>query len=79
MSLSVDVSMQNDRTETANMGFPYAPSGERTNLTIAPTVSYSFSSQIKGGLTGRWQDTNDKIQGRKTYTRELRIYVDIRF
>ncbi len=79
MSIAVDVSKQDDRTEQAKFGFPYGPSSERSNLTITPTISYSFSSQIKGGLSGRWQDTNDKSQGRKTYTRELRIYVDIRF
>ncbi|UCD18422.1 MAG: cell surface protein SprA, partial [Candidatus Zixiibacteriota bacterium] len=81
MSVSVDVSMRKEKSES----FPTTGEGtktlmsDRSDVMITPSVSYSFSSQIRGGLSGRWQDTNDVKQQRKSHVRELRIWVDIRF
>lgn len=79
MSMSVDVSTRSQKTEESTGNSPMNSMGERSDLMISPSISYSFSSQIKGGLTGRWQDTNDKQRKRKSHVRELRIWVDIRF
>ena len=81
MSLSLDVSLQKEQSDN----FPTSSEGvstklsDRSVLLITPTISYSFSSQIRGGLSGRWQDTNDRLQSRNSHVRELRIWVDIRF
>jgi len=79
MSISLDISTQNQKTETAQGNGPMISSGERSDMMITTSMSYSFSTQIKGGLSGRWQDTDDKKTKRKSHTRELRIWVDIRF
>ncbi|MEW6014273.1 MAG: cell surface protein SprA [Candidatus Zixiibacteriota bacterium] len=79
MSLAVDVTMRKQKTESANGENPLASSGERSDLMVTPNISYSFSSQIRGGLSARWQDTNDVALQRKSHIRELRIWVDIRF
>ncbi|RKX17448.1 MAG: hypothetical protein DRP51_10825, partial [Candidatus Zixiibacteriota bacterium] len=57
----------------------YSSLGDETNFVVTPTISYSFSSQINGGLTGKWQTTNNVAQNRKSNVRELRIWVEIRF
>jgi len=79
MSISVDVSTRSTKDEMAQGDGPLNSTGERSDLMITTSMSYSFSSQIKGGLSGRWQDTDDKKTKRKSHTRELRIWVDIRF
>lgn len=79
MSMSVDVSMRKQKTEQSTGSGPILSQGERSDFMVTPTISYSFSSQIKGGLTARWQDTNDMQTRRKSHVRELRIWVDIRF
>lgn len=79
MSISLDVSLRSQKTETSTGGGPMISSGERSDMLITTSMSYSFSTQIKGGLSGRWQDTDDKKTKRKSHTRELRIWVDIRF
>jgi len=79
MSFAISITKRNQ----INEGFDYItnlPSKrERNDLMISPSISYSFSSQIKGGLTGRWQDTEDKSLSKISHVRELRIWVDIRF
>jgi hypothetical protein len=76
MSMSLDVSLRKNKGETSGSN---SSTSESTVFIVTPSVNYSFSSQIKGGLTGRWQDTNDMKLRRKSHVRELRIWVDIRF
>jgi len=78
-TISVEVAMRNQKTESATGSAPLASTGERSDFSVSPTISYSFSSQIKGGLTARWQDGNDVSLKRKSHARELRMWVDIRF
>jgi hypothetical protein len=78
-TISADVTLRKQKTENASGTSPYVSAGERSDLTITPTISYSFSTQIRGGLSGRWQDTDDKTQKRTSHTRELKIWVDIKF
>jgi hypothetical protein len=82
LTFSTNISYRTQKTESAAKEGGYAITGDETNLTISPTVSYTFSSQIKGGLTAKWQDTDSVRSGSgsiKSHTRELRIWVDIRF
>ncbi len=79
MSISVDVNFRRQKLESAVEDNPLASSGERTDFSVIPNISYTFSSQIRGGIAGRWQDTNDIAQQTKTHAREVRIWVDINF
>jgi hypothetical protein len=52
---------------------------KKSNFQVSPVISYEFSRQIKGGLRGRWEDSNDQTNNRKSHTRELQIWAEIRF
>ena len=79
MAIAVEIAVQKQNREEQQEDLPMNSLGDNTNLTITPTISYSFSSQIRGGITGRWQDTNNNEIKRKSHVRELRIWVDIQF
>jgi len=79
LSLSTDISFRKQKKESAAKEGGYSSLGDETNFVVTPTISYSFSSQINGGLTGKWQTTNNVAQNRKSNVRELRIWVEIRF
>ncbi len=90
MSIQCDVSIRKQKSESANpntgtggestsSGTTFTTTGERSDLVVSPIISYSFSQQIKGGITGKWQTSKDIVSKKTTQTRELRIWVDIRF
>ena len=79
LSLSTDISFRKQKKESAAKEGGYSSLGDETNFVVTPTISYSFSSQINGGLSGKWQTTNNVAQNRKSHVRELRIWVEIRF
>jgi len=79
MAISIEVSVRQQNREEATGGAELVSKGENQDFMVTPTISYNFSSQIKGGISGRWQDTNNKQQNRKSHVRELRVWVDIRF
>jgi hypothetical protein len=79
MSLSTDIAIRKQKTENALGDNPFTSTGEKTDFVVSPVISYSFSSQIKGGLTAKWQTTNDVAMKRKSNVRELQFWVDIRF
>ena len=67
------------KSETGKLGQPSFVSSDKADMSIVPTISYSFSRQMKGGLSGRWQDTSDAITNRNSHVRQLQIWVEIRF
>jgi cell surface protein SprA len=79
LSLSTDISMRKQITENALADGPFGKTDERNDLAITPVISYSFSNQIKGGLSAKWQTSNNLQTKKKSNTRELRIWVEIRF
>ncbi len=79
VSISVDISKRQQKPQSAMGDAPLISEGVRSDFMVTPNISYTFSSQIRGGLSARWQDTNDYSQQRKTHARELRIWVDINF
>jgi len=79
MSISLDVTIRTQKNEEATGGDDLISKGDNRDFMLTPTISYNFSSQIKGGISGRWQDTNNKQQNLTSHVRELRIWVDIRF
>jgi hypothetical protein len=79
MSIALDVTIRKQKREEATGTGPMNTKSDRSDLMITPNISYAFSSQIKGGLSARWNDTNDLQLKRKSHVRELRIWVEIRF
>ena len=79
VDLRLTVKFNASKTETSNNGGPFAPTVDKSDFTFSPVISYTFSRQIKGGLTLRWQDTNDNYKNRKTHTREVQLWTEITF
>ncbi len=81
LNITLDVSLRrsHDEVAKASNNLVFETSGERTNLTISPTASYSFSSTVKGGLSARWQDDSDKQRRETRHTRELGFWVELQF
>jgi len=79
MNISLRVTMRTTRDEQARGDAPLNSPGSRSELQIVPGIDYNFSSQIRGGLSGQWTDTNDRQSKSKSHTRMLRIWVEIRF
>jgi hypothetical protein len=79
VNLQVDVRSASSKTETSNNRGPRAVFEDKSDLTVSPTISYSFSQQIQGGLTGIWQDSNDNYLSKKSHVRQLQIWAEIRF
>ncbi len=80
LTLDLDVSKRNTRTENQSPNYTNEDktTSDRSELTIQPSASYNFSTNIKGGLTARWTDTNDARVGNR-HVRELQFWVEIRF
>ena len=78
MSIDVNVKKSSDFKEKSEKGEPWRTFTEASVFSVSPRISYGFSQQIRGGLTGRWQDTNDKFN-KKTHIRELQIWTEINF
>jgi cell surface protein SprA len=49
----------------------------KTELMISPNITYEFSPQIKGGISGIWQDISDKKTS--NHVRMLQIFAEVRF
>jgi len=79
LSLSVNVTRTSQKTKSSVGGQPFNVTGNNNRLSISSNVSYRFSSQVSGGLKAGWIDSNDKKTRRKTHTRELGIWIEIRF
>ncbi|MFH1700303.1 MAG: cell surface protein SprA [Candidatus Zixiibacteriota bacterium] len=81
LSLSLDVSYKKNKSESAKEtgGYKFNLTEDITNLAISPQASYSFSTTVKGGLRARWQDSSNARNRTKTHTRELGIWVEMRF
>lgn len=79
MSLNLDVSYATNRSEKRNPNEEPSETDNKSDLTVQTRASYSFSQNIKGGMTARWRDTTDKKSARNTHGRELGFWVEIRF
>ena len=79
VDLSLTVKVNSSNTETSSNGGEFRPSEDKSDLTVVPVMSYTFSQQIKGGLTMTWQDTKDNYRNRKNHSREVKIWTEIRF
>ena len=80
-TVDIDLSIRYvaSKSETAGANNPFVATSDKSDLTLLPTISYSFSRQIRGGISGRWQDTKDDITNRNSHVRQLQIWAEIRF
>ncbi len=78
VSIKVDVLKRVNETEVASSDGEFSPSSRRETFTVNTTINYSFSTQVRGGMTATWTDTNSRTRP-GTHTRELRIFAEMRF
>ncbi|UCC43000.1 MAG: cell surface protein SprA [Candidatus Zixiibacteriota bacterium] len=78
-NIDVNIKFTSDRSENAKPGGAYVISTDKSEFSVSPRISYQFSRQIRGGLSGQWQDINDAKQGQKRHVRQLQAWVEIQF
>ena len=79
VSISVNVKTNSNISKTSTEGKPFVKSVDQSDFSVAPVISYTFSRQVQGGLTARWQDNNDAYANRRSHVRELQMWAEIRF
>ncbi len=79
MSIDVAVRYNLSKSDSRTGAGAWALVNDKSDLSIAPVISYVFSQQITGGLTARWQDSNDNKIDKKNHVRELQIWTEIKF
>ncbi len=80
LTFNLSISQKHSKTENNQYtGSGWTTTSEKTDFTIMPRISYSFSSNINGGLNARWQDSTDEFRFQKSHVRELGIWVEINF
>jgi hypothetical protein len=79
--VTIDLGVQygSNRSEKSNLGKPAVVFTDNSSFAASPVISYTFSNQIRGGLTVRWQDTNDLQRHRKSHVREVQLWTEIHF
>lgn len=79
--VSIDFSIQyaSNLVEKSGQGSPFTPFTNTSSFSASPVISYSFSSKIRGGISARWQDTNDLQRNKKSHVREIQLWTEIRF
>jgi hypothetical protein len=79
VSLNVGVKINSSMSENKQKDKPWVASTDKSDFTWSTSVTYSFSRQIKGGLSTRWQDSNDNYRNRRSHLREVSLWTEIRF
>ncbi len=79
-SLNTNVNVRYSRRTTRN---PNAAaqrvSIDQSDLSIGPSLSYSFSTQVDGGLAVDWRENTDHIAKRSTKIRSAQFWVNLKF
>ena len=78
-NITLNVKYSSTLGQTRQVGKNFISSSDKSDISIAPEISYQFSSQIRGGIKLRWQDTNDRQRSTTTHVREVKIWTEIRF
>lgn len=79
VDLSLTLKINKQLSETIKPDTDPTLSVNKSEFSVAPKISYTFSSQIKGGITLRWQDTNDYKNNKTTHVRQVDLWTEIRF
>ena len=76
--MNIEVSVR--RNSTTNRSWSQSQGWReesRSDFMVSPNISYEFSPQIRGGISGIWQDISD--QKTKSHVRMLQIFAEVRF
>ena len=76
VDLSMNVKFNSSKTENDNVIGPDNMPIDESSRAFNPIIAYTFSRQIKGGITMRWQDVKGR---RNNHTREVQLWTEIRF
>jgi cell surface protein SprA len=79
LSLSLNIALTSNKQKRSVSGQGYNTIAEGSQLSITANSGYSFSQQVTGGFNASWIDSNDKKTRRKTHTRELGIWLMLKF
>jgi len=79
LNLGLGISIRHNQTKSSVGQQGFNISADTKEFSLTPSAGYSFSSQVTGGLSGRWLDTTNKISGEKNHTRELSIWAQVTF
>jgi len=79
LSLSLNIALTSSKQERSVGGQGYNTIQEGSQLSITASSGYSFSQQVTGGFSAKWLDSNDKKTKRKMHTRELGIWLMLKF
>ena len=79
VSITVTAKINATKSESSSGGRPWVASADKSDFSMSAVIGYSFSSQIKGGLSTRWQDSNDNYRNQRRHVREVSIWAEIRF
>ncbi len=79
LSLSLNIAVTGNKQERSVGGQGYNIIQDKSQLSVTLASGYSFSKQVTGGFNGKWIDSDDKKTKRKTHTRELGIWLTLKF
>jgi hypothetical protein len=79
LNLGLGISIKHNQLKSSVGQQGFNISADTKEFSLTPSAGYSFSSQVTGGLSGRWLDTTNKISGEKNHTRELSIWAQVTF
>jgi len=79
LSLSLNIALTNSKQKRSVGGQGYNTIRDQGQLSITANSGYSFSQQVTGGFQVKWLDSNDKKTKRKVHTREVGIWLMLKF
>jgi hypothetical protein len=79
VSITLTAKINATKSESSSGGRPWVVSADKSDFSMSAVIGYSFSSQIKGGLSTRWQDSNDNYRNQRRHVREVSLWAEIRF
>ena len=79
LSLALNIAITGNKQKRSVGGQEYNTIQDRSQLSVTVTSGYSFSKQVTGGFNGKWIDSSDKKTQRKIHTRELGIWLTLKF
>ena len=77
VDISMNVKFNSSKTENDNVVGKDNVTKDDSSISFNPVVAYSFSRQITGGITMRWQDNKGLTSNR--HTREVQLWTEITF
>ncbi|MBC8526783.1 MAG: cell surface protein SprA [Candidatus Cloacimonetes bacterium] len=80
LDTDLDISYRKEHTQNkSSASAEWIFTANTNTFEIKPRISYNFSRDINGGLTGGYKNTTNKKTGKSTRTTELNIWVEFKF